>query len=140
MIKTGVKTIFLIDNDEDDRNLFHAALLGIDENIKLMEATNAESALLALSSDVIIPDFIFLDLHMPEKNGMECLRELRNLKHLNKVPVIIYTNSTNAEDKEKSVELGANHYIIKPYTIQDTRLVLRNLITTGAPMRSYHLF
>lgn len=108
------KTIFLVDDDRDDREIFIEALAEIDDSLKCVTAENGEDALVKLHSGVFIPNFIFLDLNMPRMNGRECLVEIKNIERLQETPVIIYTTSSLQKEKDELEKLGATRFITKP--------------------------
>jgi chemotaxis family two-component system response regulator Rcp1 len=63
------------------------------------------------------PDFIFLDLNMPRKDGRQVLREMKADPKLSHIPVAVLTTSTAEEDVTESYRLHANCYLTKPTTI-----------------------
>ena len=70
--------VLIVDDDEDDRDLFCDAVNMVDSSIKCIMARNGEEALEGLKSRVFHrPDIIFLDLNMPRLNGMQCLNALK---------------------------------------------------------------
>jgi len=82
-------TIFLVDDDEDDRKLFIEAVMDFNNEITCMAADNGEKALLYLKDTVNqVPDFIFLDLRMPGISGRQCLEEIKKDARLQRVPVL----------------------------------------------------
>jgi len=64
--------------------------------------------------DVSKPDFIFLDLNLPRKDGREVLAEIKNDAELRRIPVAILTTSNAERDILTCYDLHANCYIIKP--------------------------
>ena len=62
------------------------------------------------------PDLIILDILMPEMDGYQTLRELKESAETKSIPVIMFTAKGQSEDVEKSYELGASDYIVKPFT------------------------
>jgi len=60
------------------------------------------------------PDLIFLDLNLPKKDGHQVLAELKSDENLKRIPVIVLTTSSAAEDIGKAYDLYANCYIVKP--------------------------
>jgi CheY-like chemotaxis protein len=104
----------LVDDDEDDREIFCMALNETDPSIHCLIAGDGIEALKMLSDTAFIPDYIFLDLNMPLMSGMECLQEIRKRSHLADVPVIIYSTSGSQKDIEESTKLGASNFITKP--------------------------
>ena len=109
-----VKIIFMIDDDEDDRDIFREALLKCCPNINLLFATDGVEALNFLRSHEVIPDAIFLDINMPRMNGIECLRNLRDSAITKDIPVVIHTTSADEEAEKVVMQLGANYYMTKP--------------------------
>ena len=70
---------------------------------------------------------ILLDLHMPKRNGHEVLRELRSQKGLRHIPVVMFTDSIDAEETCQTYALGANACMTKPRTTQDYQKVIGSL-------------
>ena len=109
--------VLIVDDDEDDRDLFCDAVNIVDPSIGCIIARNGEEALEGLKSrDFHTPDIIFLDLNMPRLNGMQCLRALKNDSLFEHIPVVIYTTSKLKEDKKAAMEAGAADFITKPTT------------------------
>lgn len=114
-MRTEPYIILLADDDEGDRVLFTEAFSElkietvvhtVNDGIELMEWLNHD--------DNPLPHFLFLDLNMPKKNGIECLIEIRNSKKLKDILVAIYSTSDNENDIEETFLHGANVYIAKP--------------------------
>jgi CheY-like chemotaxis protein len=121
-------TFFLIDDDEDDQELFQLALQDANPEIKLTTASNGVEALKLLESGNLSTDYIFLDLNMPLMGGKECLVHLKANPLLKTIPVIIFSTSSDASDKKKLSELGAVDFITKPSRIGDLTLLLNQFI------------
>jgi CheY-like chemotaxis protein len=116
-------TVLIVDDDEDDRDLFCIALHDIDPSINCIIARNGIEAMQGLrSQNFERPDWIFLDLNMPRLNGIQCLMELKKDPSLQDIPVIIYTTSKLKEDREKTQQLGAIHFITKPSTCTNSAM------------------
>jgi CheY-like chemotaxis protein len=60
------------------------------------------------------PDLVLLDLNLPRKGGLEVLSEIQERDGLRNLPVIVFTSSSLATDRKKSLALGAQEYITKP--------------------------
>jgi CheY-like chemotaxis protein len=112
--------ILIVDDDEDDRDLFCDAVNVVDPEITCIRARNGEEALNGLKADHISkPSLIFLDLNMPRVNGVQFLREIKKIPALDRIPVIIYTTSKLKEDREITRKLGAVHFITKPSSLRE---------------------
>ena len=119
---------FLIDDDEDDREIFTLALEDANRSYKCITAVNGKDALEKLHADqTFIPDFIFLDLNMPVMNGKQFLKEIKTIPRLAHIPVVIYTTSSYEKDIEETKQLGATHYIVKPSSIDTLTKILSEL-------------
>ena len=105
----------LIDDDEDDQEIFSMALEDINSGIQCIMVSNGIAALEKLNAKKpLIPDFIFIDVNMPKMNGIECLREIQKLDHLKDAEVFMYSTSSDEKMIEKSKALGAKDFIVKP--------------------------
>lgn len=106
---------YIVDDDAEDRDLLMEALLSIDKGGQCFTAINGEEGLQKLAEDVIpVPDFIFLDLNMPRLNGKQFLTEIKKIERFSHIPVVIYTTSSGAKEKEEMKQLGALYFITKP--------------------------
>jgi len=108
------RSLFLIDDDEDDQLLFRDALKQIDKGITFFKADNGIEALKLLEPPQVFPDIIFLDLNMPVMNGFEFLAEVKKFEHLQHVPIVIFTTSSNPDHVLQTHSLGARAFITKP--------------------------
>ena len=122
--------VVLADDDEDDRLFFSEAFDELKINTKvstfndgvyLMDYFNSE--------DAILPQVLFLDLNMPRKSGLECLKELRADDKFKDVAIAIYSTSSSEEDVENTFVLGANIYIKKPSDFKSLKKVLSDVVT-----------
>ena len=107
--------IFLVDDDQDDRDLFTDALneLTIKSVVKTF---NNGVDLMAdlLDREKKLPDIIFLDLNMPLMNGEECLADIRREPELYAIPIVIYSTFFDKYKVTLLQEKGADRYLQKP--------------------------
>jgi CheY-like chemotaxis protein len=124
--------ILLADDDESDRLLFTEAFAElkiktivhtVNNGIQLMERLYLK--------DLRLPNLIFLDLNMPVKNGMECLKEIRSDEKLKDISIAIYSTSDNEKDLEETFINGANVYITKPAKFEKLKEVLEKAVLTA---------
>jgi len=117
------KSILLVDDDADDRDLFAEAVTFIDPTIRITTKRDGEELMdyLKVSTGY---DLIFLDLNMPRKNGKECLVEIRANQRHAATPIIIYTTSLNPMDVEDTFAQGANFFLRKPNSFEELKDVL----------------
>lgn len=108
--------------DDQPENL--AVLTGLLKGeYRVMAATNGATALEIATSDKR-PDLILLDVMMPEMDGHEVCRRLKENRETSEIPVIFTTAMSEVDDEAKGLELGAVDYIIKPLnpTIVEARV------------------
>jgi CheY-like chemotaxis protein len=127
--KIQVLNIALADDDEDDRMLFKEAIGEIPIRTKLSIFSNGQELMDYLSlPNIVLPNLIFLDLNMPIKNGMQCLREIRGNPELKDLSIAIYSTSSSENDIEETFVNGANIYINKPNNFRKLREVVEKVL------------
>ncbi|HYC38908.1 MAG TPA: response regulator [Chitinophagaceae bacterium] len=107
------KTILLIDDDEDELEIFQGALKQVPFPMQCVQALGAEEGLKML--DTVQPDYIFVDYNMPRENGLACLQALRQRDGLENIPIVLYSNYIDAEMEKKALKLGATLCMKKPF-------------------------
>lgn len=118
----------IIDDDQEDRELFEIALERLKIPYTLMEAANGIIGREMLESGLIqLPDYIFLDLNMPLLNGKEFLSLARQTPLLQDIPIIIYSTSSYYKDIETTQNLGATHFVSKMPNLERLAMVLSNI-------------
>lgn len=111
--------IFLADDDEDDREFFAEALDSMNLNCELTVVNNGEKVINFFRETDYVPDFIFLDINMPKKNGIECLQFIRSLHPCASLHVAMLSTSSAVNVVNMSYEYGASIYIQKPGRFND---------------------
>jgi len=113
------KNILLIDDDEDDCEIFLFAIQKVSGIRKYTAVNQASKALAQLKDNLLQPDLIFLDLNMPVMNGMQFLTEIKKIDGLKTIPVIILTTSSQPELINETKAIGAQDFITKPSDFND---------------------
>lgn len=108
------KTVLIIEDEEDILALLHFNL--IKAGYLVLCAAHGEEGLSAALSHP--PDLILLDLMLPGLNGLEICRMLRNEESTRELPIIMLTARGEEEDIVRGLELGADDYITKPFSIK----------------------
>ena len=136
-MKTTGHHILLAEDDETDRMLFTDAFEELALNTFVSTVANGMELMDYLTKeDTLIPDLLFLDLNMPRKNGLECLREIRASAKLKELPVAIYSTSSAKDDIEQTFLAGANIYIEKPPDFDSLKKVLKGAILATSLYRA----
>ncbi len=128
MKPSSAKTIFIVDDDPDDRQVILEAFLENNPHIDYVFIESGEELLASLNSDELnFPSLILLDLNMPGMLGLQTLREIRANKTFSQIPIVILTTSTLTADRKASYELGASCFLNKPSSYKQL-VVLANAI------------
>lgn len=121
--------VVLVDDDEDDRLLFKEAIEEIRIRTKLSVFDNGQELMDYLKlPNIVIPHVIFLDLNMPVKNGIQCLKEIRSDKRFKDLIIAIYSTSSSDRDMEDTFMNGANIYINKPVSFDKLKEVVERVL------------
>ncbi len=87
--------------------------------IVVTEATDGDDAETKLDNEDF--DLVFLDLMMPQKDGLSLLRELRQKRRYDRTKVVVCSAVGEKEVVTKALEIGAQAYIVKPFTLDSVR-------------------
>ncbi|WP_207496492.1 response regulator [Aridibaculum aurantiacum] len=118
--------IFLAEDDNDDSSMFEEALSEIFPSFQMHRVHDGLECIYALKN-FLLPDYIILDLNMPLKNGIDCLKAIATMPDLAEVPVVIYSTNHQMKDIDMAYKLGAAYYLVKPTSQQKLVKVLRRL-------------
>ena len=116
------KTILI--TDDDMRNIFALSSALQVYDIHIVIANNGREAIEKLEEKESI-DLVLMDIMMPEMDGYEAMRIIRDNKKYKKLPIIALTAKAMKNDREKCIEAGANDYIAKPVDIDQLLSMLR---------------
>jgi CheY-like chemotaxis protein len=130
------KHFFLIDDDEDELDIFMEAISKINVSSKCTYASNAERAIEILK--YLVPDYIFLDINMPKTNGFECLKRIRQNQALQNTCIVMYSNGVDEEIFKKAATEGANACIRKTSSIAALSQAIQNLFYQHKPAKESH--
>jgi CheY-like chemotaxis protein len=104
--------VLVVDDDQDDLEIFCDAVKEIDPTIHLITSANGQEALnYLLTRAVAHPDYVFLDINMPQVDGRECLKAIRENKLTGNLRVIMYSTSLSKADKALFESLNARFLV-----------------------------
>lgn len=126
--------LLLADDDEDDRAFFKEALDELPITVKLITVNDGAELMEFLLNNQSgnFPDILFLDLNMPRKSGLECLKEIKTIDRLKHLPVIIFSTSLDSNIVDLMYENGASYYIQKPGEFYKLKKVIQNALTISS--------
>ena len=122
--------VVLADDDEDDRLFFTEAFEELKMQTKVAIYKDGVALMNALNkAESPLPNILFLDLNMPRKSGLECLKEIKSNQRFKDISIAIYSTSASEEDIEDTFVNGANIYIKKPNDFNILKKILADVVT-----------
>ncbi|WBW96765.1 response regulator [Oceanirhabdus sp. W0125-5] len=109
------KKILLVDDDE--RNVFALLHLLEQHGIEILTAMDGNECIEILKDNETI-DLILMDIMMPNKDGYEAIKEIRNIDERKEIPIIALTAKAMKGDRKKCITAGANDYLTKPIDVE----------------------
>ena len=113
--------ILIVADDPDIRSLYRLVLH--QEGLDVVEAESGQEALSKVHAER--PALVLLDIMMPEMDGYETTRKIRQMKKHKALPIIALTAKAMKGDREKCIEAGASDYITKPVDTEQLLSLLR---------------
>ena len=119
------KRILVVEDSPMTRSLIISSLEDMGDFL-IIEAANGFQALRKLPE--VIPDLVITDLNMPDINGLEVVRFVKQNDNFKHIPVIIVTTEGRDIDRERGLNLGADRYLVKPFELEELQDVVRELL------------
>ena len=113
--------------DDEPRITKLVALTLAEEGFRVVTASGGEEAL--RKAEEFRPDIVLLDLVMPDLDGIDVMRQLREWRP---VPVILLTAKGSTSDKAKGLDLGADDYVAKPFHPDELAARVRSVLRRAA--------
>ena len=110
--ESGRRSILVVEDNELNREMLCAML---EDRYNVLQAENGKEGLEVLQENYRDISIIVLDVQMPVMNGYEFLHAVKDDDLLKEIPVIVATGSSDIEEEERCLELGATDFVIKPY-------------------------
>ena len=121
--------ILVVEDDPPIRNLIATTLK--THEYKYLLAKNGEEAILQASS--YAPDVVFLDLGLPDIDGIEIIKRIREWSNM---PIIVISARSEDEDKIEALDAGADDYLTKPFSVEELLARLRVMQRRIARLKS----
>jgi signal transduction histidine kinase/CheY-like chemotaxis protein len=128
------ETILLVEDHDELRRFIASNLV---ENYRVLEAENGRVGIdLALKER---PHLIITDVMMPEVDGMELAKTLKNNEETSHIPIIMLTAKASEESRIAGLETQVDDYLTKPFSYRELSVRIKNLLTIRAKLREkYH--
>jgi two-component system response regulator len=123
--------IMLVEDNLEDAVVTKRVLKHNKLDKGLVIATNGKEALAALQNKTKadLPQLILLDINLPDISGIDLLTCIKKDDNLSNIPVVILTGSNEDQDIQKSYDLGASSYLVKPISNDALMLVIEKLFS-----------
>lgn len=118
------RRMVLVVDDNEDMRTFLSNILGTDYRVKT--ASDGVEALKTIEQD--IPDVVVTDLMMPNMDGLELTKRLKQSADLTHIPVILLSAKSAIESRLQAMQEGADDYVTKPFEPEYLRARVKNLI------------
>ncbi|MCA1841449.1 MAG: response regulator transcription factor [Actinomycetota bacterium] len=121
--------VLVVDDDPAIRRVLQTTL-ELD-GYEVSMAADGEEALATVSGS--IPDLVILDVMMPRMDGFDVLAKLRESQETAKVPVILLTARSSAEDQWEGWQKGVDYYMTKPFDVEELLRFMDYVFKGGGP-------
>jgi putative two-component system response regulator len=117
-----MKKIIVVDDEPD---VIYSIKEGLKDNFEILGVNSGKQLFQTLETGV--PDLILLDIMMPEMNGWQVLKRLKESERLKNIPVVIISARTDKTAK-KAGSFYAEDYIEKPFSTNDVKEIINKLL------------
>ena len=140
-------TILLVEDNPEDLYIMNWVLKAHDFAYDLQVIENGDHALDYINQygheeHPKSPTIVLLDLHLPQVDGKEVLRQIKTMPYVADIPVVIVTSSTNPADQHETLAMGADAYFVKPYQLHEFLWlgeVIKHLVFGTPPSFTQHI-
>src|SRR5512137_2022755 len=120
--------VMIVEDSPTTRSMLISAIEDLGD-YTVVEAANGFEALKKLPE--FPPDLLITDINMPDINGLEVVRFVKENPRYRLIPVIIVTTEGRDVDRERGMKLGADRYVIKPFKSDELKRHIRELLGKG---------
>ena len=132
IIERNSFNVLIVEDNPGDEAITRKALQGIDSlNILCVHDSNQLMSLLkykTICTDFPKPDLIFLDIYLPNKNGIAILKDIKKDSLLGNIPIIMLTSNVDSSLMEQSYKYGSSGYICKSFDFAQFKKNITNCV------------
>lgn len=118
------KTLLIVEDDLDVADMLNAYFR--DQGYEVLTVNWGEDGVRACQTN--LPQLVILDIRLPDIDGFEVAKRLREYRRTRDIPIIFLTEKRERESKLRGLELRADDYVTKPFDIQELRIRVQNAI------------
>jgi signal transduction histidine kinase len=122
--RNGNQPTVLVADDEPDMLRFLKSQLSTHYHV--LEAVDGQQAI--EKAGQFLPDIILLDMMMPEKDGLQACREIRERTSTQTIPIVLLTARADEETKMAALSAGASDFLAKPFSTTELHVRIKNLV------------
>lgn len=122
--------VLYIDDDLEDVEIFREELYEIDPAIRFCYAISADDAFKKLTGNLIRPDVIFMDYHMPVVDGHECIKVIKERNALRNIPIVLVSTSINSKQVDEFNKLGVYYFLSKSALAIDMKPAIKVILNS----------
>lgn len=122
-----IQSVLLAEDNLEHCFFFKRALSEVAPQTSIFQVHDGDALLSLLGS--FLPDLLFLDLNMPCKDGVQCIKEIRENKACHRLPIVVFTVSSQNNAIQTAYGFGANLYIVKPNEYSRLVSTLRSILS-----------
>ncbi|MGN6387704.1 MAG: ATP-binding protein, partial [Verrucomicrobiota bacterium] len=121
--RNGAPSVLIADDEPDMLRFLKSQL---QPHYQVIEAVDGRQAFEKAAQ--FLPDLVILDMMMPEKDGLQVCRELRDRTSTRRIPIVLLTARADEETKIQSLDAGASDFLSKPFSTTELHVRVKNLI------------
>jgi signal transduction histidine kinase/ligand-binding sensor domain-containing protein/DNA-binding response OmpR family regulator len=131
--KKGYRSLLVVEDDEEIRQFLREFF---EKDYKIYEAANGREGYdLAMSCH---PDLVISDIMMPEVDGIQFCRKIKENIRTSHIPVILLTARSGLSSHKEGMETGADAYLTKPFSVEILRLTVHNLLESQQKLMRFY--
>lgn len=131
-----LKDVMVAEDDTDDFELLCDVIRSLPLQVVITHAGDGEILMKLMHENV--PDLLFLDIILPRKTGIDCIREIRSDKKFDKLPIIVYTSLKDLDTIEFCYRNGTNLFIHKPNSYREIREIIEKIFSLSWKKIQYY--
>lgn len=126
------ETIVLIDDDKDDLDLLREAIHTHYPTMNCISFLQPKEAMRVVCTElVVVPQYIFIDINMPEMRGTECVKAFRSNHDFDKTTIAVISTGVNEHAVQEMIDIGANFVFRKPNLFNGYEPILRQVLKSA---------
>ena len=120
------KKVYLIDDEEVQLT---TAELFLKSEYEIHKARSGQEALDYINNNKFVPNIILLDIIMPNMDGWEVFKRMKEIEILKNVPIVFLTSVKEEVKQKEALKMGVADYIVKPYNMTELKSRVKDIIT-----------